>query len=242
MFKGWFQKREQYFGDFSFLEVDMHSHLIPGIDDGAKSLEESLSFIETLKKIGYKGLITTPHIISDIYPNTQATIETPFQQVKLKLPGFKLTYAAEYMINAEFEDLLDDNQLLTFGNNYVLIEMSYIAESANFRDMVFKLKVKGYQPILAHPERYIFLHNNYKIYQEIKDIGCLLQLNILSVSGYYGAEVKQVANKLLSDKLIDFAGTDLHHDRHLDALQQLTTSKQMSSLHNYGFQNASLAQ
>jgi protein-tyrosine phosphatase len=240
MFKNWFKKREKIIGNFGFLSVDMHSHLVPGIDDGSKSAEESLEFIEKLEKLGFRGLITTPHIISDIYPNNKETIESAFRKIKLQKPAFQFDYAAEYMINAEFEALLDAGDLLTFAQNHVLVEMSYIAASANFRDMIFQLKVKGYQPVLAHPERYLFLHNTYHIYQEFKDLGCLLQLNILSITGYYGAAIKKVALKLLADQLYDLAGTDLHHERHLAALTTLTSTNEISLLQNYGFRNAVL--
>jgi protein-tyrosine phosphatase len=240
MFSNWFKKREEVIGNFGFLEIDMHSHLVPGIDDGSQSVEDSVRFIEGLQTMGFRGLITTPHIISDIYPNNKAIIDTAFATINLKVPDFHFSYAAEYMINAEFEALLNNGQLLCFSENHVLVEMSYIAASANFRDMIFQLKVKGYQPVLAHPERYLFLHNSYNIYQEFKDLGCLLQLNILSIAGYYGIPIKKIAMRLLSDRLYDLAGTDLHHERHLDALKQMTRSSDFHLLQNYPFKNSSL--
>lgn len=220
----------------------MHSHLVPGIDDGAQDPEQSLRYIDAMRSLGWKGIITTPHIFSDLYPNNRSTIQTPFEQLKQQLdPSFLLNFAAEYMIDSAFETFLNTDQILTFGDNYVLIEMSYLGESRNIRDMIFQLKIKGYQPVLAHPERYLFYQKNYKVFEEFKDMGCLLQLNILSLSGYYGPLVKKIGLQLLSDRLYDFAGTDLHHDRHLNALVQMRTSKVMKDLSVYPFHNAKLA-
>jgi protein-tyrosine phosphatase len=241
MLNRWFSKAQKYYGDFAFLQADMHSHLLFGIDDGSRNIEETIFFIEALKKLGYSTFIMTPHILSDLYPNSKGTIQPVFNQVKSNFPETNLQYAAEYMIDSDFDMAVETADLLTFHNNYVLVEMSYLGESKNFRDIIFKLRVKGFQPVLAHPERYGYWHRNYKKYEEAKDLGCMLQLNILSVIGYYGPAVRDTAFKLLSDHFYDFAGTDLHHEKHLNAMKDMCTSKILHQLSLYNFKNAELA-
>jgi protein-tyrosine phosphatase len=240
MFKNWFSKSQSYYGNFAFLKADMHSHLLFGIDDGAKTIEETLYFIEQLQKLGYSSFITTPHILSDLYPNSASTIKPIYKQVTENI-SVDMQYAAEYMIDSDFDAKVQTDQLLTFGDKYVLVEMSYLGESKNFREVIFQLKVKGYQPILAHPERYNYWHRDYSKFIQAKEIGCLFQLNLLSVTGYYGAEIKNSALKMLADNLYDFAGTDLHHEKHLEALNKLCSQKMLHALSMYNFRNSELA-
>jgi protein-tyrosine phosphatase len=241
MFKKWFAGSEKFYGDFAFLGIDMHSHLVPGIDDGSQYLEDSIRFIQTLQKLGWKGCITTPHILSDLYPNNKASIEAAFAPLKQRLSDdFYFAYAAEYMVDEYFEGLLQNEELLLFKGNHVLIEMSYLAASPRIKDVIFQLRVKGYQPVLAHPERYNFYHRDLEKYTEFIDMGCQLQLNLLSVIGYYGSAVKSIALKLLSSHMYTYAGTDLHHQKHIDALQQLTKNKIYKELSAYNFRNVDL--
>lgn len=241
MFKKWFAKKESFYGDFAFLQIDMHSHLIPGIDDGSQSAEDSIRFIEALRSLGWRGFVTTPHILSDLYPNTPITIEKAYAPLKsLIKEEFLLEYAAEYMVDEYFEQIIKSEKPLTFNQNHVLIEMSYLAESRNLKDVIFSLRIKGFQPVLAHPERYNFYHRDLSVLADLKDMGCYFQLNLLSLSGYYGSSVQKVAMKLLAEKQYEFAGTDLHHDRHLAALQELTKHPIMQQLSIYPFLNRNI--
>ncbi len=210
--------------DYSGLGVDMHSHLLPGIDDGSPDAATSVSYIKKMMKLGYRKFITTPHIYPDLYHNTRESILAAHQVLtaKLKEEGIDVEVhaAAEYFIDDLFTDRLkNDEPLLTLHKNYVLVEISFMQPPPDLNHVLFELIVKGYQPVLAHPERYSFYHSQKEIYHRFKDQGCLLQVNILSLSGYYGKGVQEAAHYLVHQKLVDLLGTDLHHQRHLDALQ-----------------------
>ncbi len=179
--------------DLSFLGVDMHSHLLPGIDDGLQELEMSVRFIKDLKDLGYRKLICTPHILSDLYPNSPQTILPKLQLVRDALlqagVDMKVEAAAEYMIDHEFGELLARSKredLMTLGDNYILVEMSYLSPSPNFEQAIFDLRMLGLQPIIAHPERYNYFHAKFEQYERFKELGCKLQVNLLSLSGGYG--------------------------------------------------------
>ncbi len=210
--------------DFAALGVDMHSHLLPGIDDGAPDIETSLELIRGMKALGYKKLITTPHIIWDMYRNTPEIIKSGLTLVREALEkaeiDIQLEAAAEYFLDEHVEDLLKKKQpLLTISGNKVLTEFSMVFPSLSTKDILFEMQMQGYQPIIAHPERYVYLQQNKEFYQELKDIGCLFQLNILALRGYYGRAVRELADYLLENGYYDLLGTDLHHVRHLEELQ-----------------------
>jgi tyrosine-protein phosphatase YwqE len=216
--------------DLSFIGVDMHSHLLPGIDDGLKTPEETMQFMEELHIMGYKKFICTPHILSGVHPNTPESIlpKLALIQDMLKKSGLPVDVeaGAEYMVDLEMEALVNNNdRLMTFGDNYILIEMSYLAASPNIEQVIFQLRMKGIKPILAHPERYTFHHRNFSAYERYQDLGCLLQLNLLSLLGYYGEPIKEVAEKLVEKKMISLLGTDMHHATHLKALKDLSSKK-----------------
>ncbi len=217
-------------GQLDFIGADMHNHLLPGIDDGSPDVETSLKLAEGLVNLGYKKLICTPHVLSDVHPNNRQTIETAYLQLKASaknsFPQLSLDFAAEFMVDFEFEQIVKEDKLLFFGpEKYVLIEMSYLVESPNLRNIIFALLTSGFQPILAHPERYMYMHHQFQEYEIIRDAGCDLQLNLLSLSGYYGIPVKRMAEKLLDRGLISWLGTDMHHERHLDALHKMVADK-----------------
>ena len=214
-----FNKKKSNVTDLNWLGVDIHSHLLPGIDDGAKDLAESISYIKSLHSLGLNKLICTPHIFTGVYPNTSDTIFPVLENVKqtLRAEGVHIDVlaAAEYMVDDTF---VVGSGHLCLENNYILIEMSYLNETPNIEQVIFDLQIKGYIIVLAHPERYNFYHNDQKRYHRFKDMGCLLQLNLLSVTGYYGKNVERQASYLLKNGLYDLAGTDLHNDKHLKAL------------------------
>ncbi len=221
--------------DLSFIGADMHSHLLPGIDDGLKTLDETITFIAALQQLGYSKLICTPHIISDMYPNDADTImpklELVQQALQQKNINIKIEAAAEYMVDLEMEkNILAGKPLLTFGKNLILIEMSYMAPSPNMERVIFQLRLKGLQPVLAHPERYSYYHRDFKTYQRFIDMGCLLQVNLLSINGYYGKQIKQVAEKLITTGMVSLIGTDMHHQTHLDGLTELASNKNFYQL------------
>ena len=220
-----FKKQTQTFpADYFPIVTDIHSHILPGIDDGSPNVETSLILIEGLLKLGITNAIATPHIIGDLYRNNNETISNALailrNTIAEKQLNFKVNAAAEYMLDAYFLELLQKKiPLLTIKNNMVLTEFSYAERPFNAENMVFEMITEGYQPILAHPERYAYYHNDYKQYNHLADLGFLLQVNLLSLTGYYGKPVAKAATYIIKNKLASFTATDLHHARHLDALK-----------------------
>lgn len=237
-----FKKSPKPLPDYSALGVDLHSHLIPGIDDGAQDMEDSIILIRALRRLGFRKLITTPHIMSDHYPNTPETILSGLREVKAAIAAegidIELQAAAEYMLDENFGEKIEAG-LLTVAGKQVLVEMGFFAAPPQLYDYLFTLQTKGYQPILAHPERYTFL--NQEDYQKLKDHGCAFQLNLLSLTGHYGKPIKDTALKLLKAGMIDYLATDLHHEGHADELQQALGNRTVIKvLEEYAFLNGGL--
>lgn len=222
-----FRHKNPVLESFDFLQTDIHSHLIPGIDDGVPDVETSIARIKDLQSMGFQALITTPHIMTDLYPNTPeiicsglATVQQALEAEGIDMP---ITAAAEYLLDESFAEKLNKGELLTLGDQYVLVEMSFISPPPNANELLFQLQTKGYRPILAHPERYGYLRGDQdlKQYERLKERGCLLQLNLLSLVGYYGPDVKKRAIRMIEADLFDLAGTDLHNERHAQGLREL---------------------
>lgn len=209
------------------LGVDMHSHLLPGLDDGAETLEQSLGLLRELRELGYHKLVLTPHVMGDFYRNTPEGIRNSLavlQQaaVQAGLGDVQLECAAEYYLDESFAARLESNEeLLSFGGaqRLVLVETSYINEPFNLTETVFKLKAAGYQPVLAHPERYTYLYGRFDDLVKIRAEGALLQVNLNSLIGYYSAGAKRVAEKLIDAGLVDLLGTDAHNLKHLENIR-----------------------
>ncbi len=215
--------------------VDIHSHVLPGIDDGAKDLENSIALIEKMASYGIHNFITTPHVLGDVYPNSSNTIKNKLKEVQNELTKRGLTHisiqaAAEYMLDEQFSLLLGRDDILTLKENYILVEMSYLSPPINLFEMLFEIQLKGYKPVLAHPERYVSYHNNFKIYQKLKTSGCLFQLNLLSLTEHYGKGVQKTTTRLLNENFYDFVGTDAHHFNHLALLQKVGTKKNLKAI------------
>ena len=212
--------------------IDIHNHILPGIDDGAKTVDDSIALIRSFSEFGVKHFVATPHIMSNYYPNTRETIGASLTELKNALlqNGLKdvsVEASAEHMIDDNFENLLENEGIMPLKKDYLLVEMSYLQPPINFEEAIIKTASKRFFPILAHPERYGFLHHRKKRYQEYKDNGILFQMNLLSLSEYYGKEVPKVAVELLENGLIDFVASDVHNMTQLNALKKLTLSKKM---------------
>jgi len=221
-----FNKKKPEGGGFFFpITTDIHSHILPGIDDGAPHVEASLVLIKGLMALGVTESIATPHIISDLYRNTPDTIAAALTQVKAALLKENIDYtvraAAEYMLDETFFKQLEaGTPLLCVKEKHILTEFSYSVQPDNPREMSFKIQTNGYTPILAHPERYAYFHSNNNAYHLLQDLGFLLQVNLLSLTGYYGAAVTKAAHYIIRNRLASFTATDLHHPKHLAALQE----------------------
>ncbi len=225
MFSFFKNKKSKEPGDNYFpLATDIHSHILPGIDDGSPDVETSLTLINGLMQLGIKRSVATPHIISDLYRNTDESINGALEILKKELArnkvDFEVTAAAEYMMDAYFFELLHrKTKLLTIQDNIILTEFSYASMPHSPEQMSFAIITEGYTPILAHPERYPYYYGNNNMYHHLKDLGFLLQINLLSLTGYYGKEATKAAIYMLKNDLVSYLGTDLHHERHLQGLQ-----------------------
>jgi protein-tyrosine phosphatase len=220
--------------DLSVLKVDMHSHFIPGIDDGAKTMEDSLNMLREMHALGYRKVITTPHIMSDGYKNTPEIIlgglEKVRQAVKEAGIDIEVEAAAEYYFDYEFEKSLPQQNKLTFGKKYLLWELSFMNKPDNINEVIFEMITQGYMPVLAHVERYPFWQHDFAMYENLINRGTLLQLNINSISGQYGVPTKKAAEWLIDHDMISFLGTDCHHMGHLSVLKRTLTEKYMHKI------------
>jgi protein-tyrosine phosphatase len=214
--------------------IDIHSHLLPGIDDGARTFEDTLRLTQALQGFGVSQFITTPHIIQYVWDNTHDQILSKKETTVLELEKNKITIpfsaAAEYLMDDQFVQLFQSHELLTLKDNYVLVEMSYINAPIQLYSILFDLQVAGYIPVLAHPERYLFYHKNFSEYEKLKRAGCLFQLNLLSVVGYYGAEITKIAEQLLAKGMYTYVGSDVHHDNHIASFEQKVRIKDLVPL------------
>jgi tyrosine-protein phosphatase YwqE len=216
--------------------IDIHSHLLPGIDDGAATIDDTMALIQGMKDIGYAKFITTPHTMHGVWDNTREGIENKCRetQAEFRAMGFQASImaASEYMMNGHFSDLCRTGQLLPLKENYVLVEMSYINPPIQLYDILFDMQIAGYKPVLAHPERYAFYHSRLHEYRKLKDAGCLFQINLLSTVCYYGMGTFKTAQHLLRHGMIDFVGSDVHHSKHLGSFNKRVHIKDLAPLHH----------
>lgn len=229
-----FKQNKPFLKDLVQGFTDIHSHVLFGIDDGAKTIEDSEVLLKSFIELGFKNAITTPHILKDVWDNNSQNITSKYTEVQQLLPELSakinLRVASEYLMDESFARLFETEKLLTLKDNYVLVEMSYLNPPIQLYDIIFDLQVAGYKPVLAHPERYLFYHQNFEEYKKLKVAGCLFQMNLLSTMGYYGANITKVADKLLAEGLIDFAGSDVHHLHHIRAFDDKVKIKNTEAL------------
>ncbi|HEY5746845.1 MAG TPA: CpsB/CapC family capsule biosynthesis tyrosine phosphatase [Chryseolinea sp.] len=216
----WFNKKTAP-AHAASLHTDIHSHLLPGLDDGVQTYEDAVEIITHFEQLGYRKLITTPHVMSDAYRNTPEIISDALQKLRTHLKdrgiAMEVDAAAEYYLDETVMRMLENNErLLTFGKNLLLFETNFLNEPFNLKEFIFKANTKGYQPVLAHPERYIYLQNNVEKAHDLLDRGVLLQVNISSITGYYSKEAQRTAHKLIDRGWIHLLGSDCHARQHAD--------------------------
>ena len=214
--------------------VDIHSHILPGIDDGAKNMTKSIELVSALQKLGISKMITTPHINHYVWNNSPEIIQSKLKETQKTLEENKIKMpaqaAAEYFIDSWFENHFKEEKLLTLKDNYVLVEMSYLNAPLNIYKTIFEIQVAGYIPVLAHPERYVFYHNRFSEYEKLKNAGCVFQLNLLSTVEYYGSQIAKTADDLLAKGMYNFCGTDVHHKKHIAAFDDKIKIKNIEPL------------
>ena len=218
-----FHKKKPSYPEFSWLKKDIHSHLLPGIDDGSPDIETSIELLRQLSSSGIKEFICTPHIIGDMYRNNSETISNALAKLQyaIRQEGLdvKISAAAEYMLDDYFMQIIQSGErLLTLNDRLLLTELPFTIQPNNLEEIAFAINTNGYHPIMAHPERYGYFFRNRDGYYRLKELGFFLQINLLSLTGYYGSKVLKAAQFLLSNNLVDFVGTDLHHFNHLHSL------------------------
>jgi len=223
MFSFFRNKRIEYPLDYFPITTDIHSHILPGIDDGSPDVESSIGLINGLIDLGITKSVATPHIIGDLYKNNKTSINNSLNLLKVELEKrsiqFDLSAAAEYMLDTYFFELIQKNEpLLTINDNIILTEFSYVSAPNEINKISFDIINAGYRPILAHPERYSYFHDNLKIYNKLNDFGFSLQVNLLSLAGYYGKNSMKAAQYMLDNNLVAYVATDMHHPMHLEML------------------------
>lgn len=211
--------------DLSVFGCDMHSHLIPGIDDGAATMDDSMVMLAKFESMGFKKIITTPHIMSDYYRNTPEIILKGLEEVKKTASKLNLKIdieaAAEYYFDESLlQKLKEKEQLLTFSDNYVLFEFSFHTQPNHIDELIFEFVTQGYKPVLAHFERYAFLNDSVVMARELREKGVYIQMNYNSLAGHYGPGVQKQAEKLVDEKLVDFVSSDCHRIDHLVVLEE----------------------
>lgn len=225
--------------DLGLLNCDIHSHFIPGIDDGAQTMKDSIELLKGIEDLGYKKVITTPHVMSDFFRNSSAVITTGLDQVRnaAKAEGIEMEIdvAAEYYYDYELENKIKNERLLTFGLDYLLFEVSYMNAPDNLDAFIFQLQTNGYKPVIAHPERYPFwFTKNLENFEKLKDKGVLFQLNINALTGHYSRETKKVAEQMIDKGWYEFLGSDCHHLGHIDLMKKVRNEKYLQKLINSG--------
>ena len=235
----WFsKKKEQELAplDFSVLRTDIHSHFIPGIDDGSPDMETSILLIKKMQELGYSKVITTPHVMSDFYKNSSETILKGLadirSELKLQNINMDIAAAAEYYIDYDFERKIGKETFLTFGDNYILVELSFMEAPRNLFDIIFKLQLEGYKVVLAHPERYHYFE--MKAYEDLVSRGVLLQINWLSLIGYYSPQIKNKTEDLIAQNMVSFVGTDCHNMQHAELYKKCQNKQAWHDLYNSG--------
>lgn len=211
-----------------WFKTDIHCHVLPGIDDGSPDTDTSVQLIRELNSLGIEKIIASPHVAAVEFPNTPETLSEAYGnlQTAMKDNGIEIpvTHSAEYRIDEELPEIISAGKLLPYPDKYILIENQWLQEPWNLEEVIFDLQIKGYQPIFAHPERFIYYHNNPKRLKELHD-KLPFQINMLSLSGYYGKPIQKFAESLVAEGFCDFLGTDTHAQRHIDALREYLSTK-----------------
>jgi protein-tyrosine phosphatase len=218
-----------------FWHTDVHSHVCPGIDDGAPTREKSVQLVRGMADMGFTRMIVTPHVTDETYPNTPQTISLSFQHLRhacseAGLP-MELHCSAEYRIDDILFSMLKQDTVTPLPGGYLLVENSWFQEPFGLDGLLFDLRnEKGLKPIMAHPERYAYYQRHRERLEELHANNVCLQVNLLSLAGHYGRTAKSTAEWLLSHDMVSFVGSDLHRMGHLDAIKRYLCSRDYRKL------------
>jgi tyrosine-protein phosphatase YwqE len=227
------------------IKTDIHSHLIPAIDDGVQSIQESLDVLREMESLGYEKVITTPHTMPGTYDNSPENILEGLSKMRRAISeagiNIELEAATEYYLDESFVNLIDSGEpLLTFGNKHVLFETPFMNQPPQLKEVTFKLSMKGYKPVFAHPERYLYLMQSEYLLEELIDRKILFQLNIVALTGCYSKPVQKFAEKLIDMKAIQLVGTDCHNMGHINLLKEAVKTKYFKKLMDLDLLNNTL--
>jgi tyrosine-protein phosphatase YwqE len=244
LFSNLLKKKTSVAFDLSAIGIDMHSHLIPGIDDGSRSMDETIAMLAKFQSLGYKKIITTPHIMQEVYPNTSEIINQGLKKVQETAKSLGLTIeieaAAEYYFDDHLIELIKNNDVLSFGDNYVLVEFSFHTPPIFESQLFFEMQMAKYKPILAHFERYPYFHDSLDKAKEFREKGVNIQVNLNSLTGHYGPQVRKQAEKLIDANLVDFVGSDCHRMQHLMILEEHLSNPYFHKLGKLNLKNGEL--
>ena len=220
----WISKRKGTFNEvWQDGFVDIHNHLLPGIDDGSKSIIETESMIIGMQELGITETISTPHTYPGLYQNDKKSITAAYNSLST---NFITGYSSEYFADAYLLELAKQNALIPLKDDYLLIEFSLLSAPVDaIMDMLFALKLKDYRLILAHPERYLYWEKDLSVFEQLKSFDLDFQLNVLSLLGYYGNPCKKMSDYLLENDFYDFLGTDFHSLEQIDFTKNHTFSE-----------------
>jgi len=232
---GIFKNNRVSLADFSGIGTDLHSHVLPGLDDGSPSLGESVKMLKAMEEMGFRKIITTPHVISDLYPNTRDMILGQLYHLRevIVQEGIQIAVEAtgEYHMDFEFLGKVQSGEVIPFGNkNFLLIELPFQKPSFSVEEILYQTQLAGYEVIIAHPERYPWLMGKMKLYEGFKDRGMYFQLNLNSLTGQYGFPAKIAANQLVDAGMVEFTGTDAHFTGHLQEVLKVLQNKHFIKL------------
>ena len=244
LFSTLFKKKSLELFDLSKIGIDMHSHLIPGIDDGSRSMDETIAMLAKFESLGYKKIITTPHIMQEVYPNTSEIINQGLKQVQETAKSLGLSIeieaAAEYYFDDHLIQLIKHKDILSFGQNYVLVEFSFHTPPIFEDQLFFEMQMAKYKPVLAHFERYPYFHDSLDKAKEYREKGVNIQVNLNSFTGHYGPQVRKQAEKLIDANLVDFVGSDCHRMQHLMMLEEHLSNPYFHKLEKLNLKNGEL--
>lgn len=231
--------------NLSWFNTDMHSHFLPGVDDGARTMEESLAMLRKMQEFGYQKCILTPHIKMDMYPNSEDDLQLRFSELTQAMTtaglSIRAELAAEYYLDDHFLNRLENTPLLSFGpQRYVLVEFSFVNAPVFELETFQRIIDKGYTPILAHFERYVYFHGSIASAETYRAMGVNIQLNLNSLTGHYGPDVKKQAERMLDQFTVDFVGTDAHRMDHLVLLENHLNVPHLKLLNERLLKNQSL--